>query len=58
MLEVEEVKLKDVEITTTEFGFETKIYIKQNYTNLLLNFNAICPINWKSGLMICFLNWA
>ena len=48
----------DVEVTKTESGIETKIYRKQTHTNLLLNFNAICPINWKSGLIICLLNRA
>ena len=43
----------DVEVTITESGIETKIYRKQTHTNLQLNFNAICPINWKSGLIIC-----
>ena len=35
----------------TKFGIETKIYKKQTHTNLLLNFNAICLINWKSFLL-------
>ena len=48
----------DVEVTTTESRIETKIYRKQTHTNLLLNFNAICPMNWKSGLIICLLNRA
>ena len=47
-----------VEVTITESGIETKIYRKQIHTNLLLNFNAICPINWKSGLIMCLLNRA
>ena len=41
----------DVEVTITESGIETKIYKKQTHTNLLLNFNAICSMNLKSGLM-------
>ena len=48
----------DVEVTLTESGIETKIYKKQTHTNLLLNFIAICPINWKSGLIICLSNRA
>ena len=48
----------DVEITITESGIETKIYRKQTHTNLLLNFNAICPINRKSDQIICLSNWA
>ena len=48
----------DVEVITTEFGIETRIYRKITHTNLLLNLNAICPINWKSGLVICLSNQA
>ena len=48
----------DVEVTMTKSGIETKIYRKQTHTNLLLNFNAICLVNWKSGLVICLLNRA
>ena len=48
----------DFEITITESDIETKIYRKQAHTNLLLNFNAIRLINWKSGLIICLLNRA
>ena len=54
----ETLSFRDVEVTITESGIETKIYKKQTYTNLLLNFNAICLINWKSGLIICLLNRA
>ena len=46
------------EVTITESGIKTKIYRKQTHTNLLLNFNVICPINWKFGLIICLLNQA
>ena len=48
----------DVEVTITESGIETKIYRKQTHTNLLLNFNAICPMNRKYGLILCLLNRA
>ena len=46
----------DVEVTITESGIETKIYRKQTHFNLLLNCNAIYPINWKSDLIKCCLN--
>ena len=46
----------DVEVCITEFGIETKIYRKLTRTNLLLNLNAICPINWKSGQIIYLIN--
>ena len=44
----------NVEVNITEFDIERKIYRKLTQTNLLLNFNAIWPINWKLGLIICF----
>ena len=42
----------DVEVTVTESDIKTKICRKQTHINLLLNFNAICSINWKSGLIL------
>ena len=39
----------DVEVTIIESGIETKIYRKQTHINLLLNFNAICPI-WSNHM--------
>ena len=48
----------DVEVTITEFGNKTKIYKKQTHYNLPLNSNLICPINWKSDLLIYILNRA
>ena len=26
------------------------------HTGLLLNFDALCPLKWKSGLILCLLN--
>ena len=34
----------DVEIKLTESGVDTWVWRKPTYTNLLLNFNAICPL--------------
>ena len=48
----------NVKVIITKSGIETKIYRKQIHTNFLLNFNAICFINWKSGLIVWLLNWA
>ena len=31
---------------------------KPTNTNLILNFNALCPTKWKSGLILCSLNRA
>ena len=36
----------------------TLVYRKPTNTNLILNFNALCPTKWKSGLIPCFLNRA
>ena len=48
----------DVEIRLNETGIDTLVYRKPTNTNLILNFNALCPTNWKSGLILCFLNRA
>ena len=48
----------DIFCVSNESGIATKIYRKQTHTNLLLNFNAIFSINWKSGLIIFFFNRA
>ena len=48
----------DVEIRLNETGIDTWVYRKPTNTNLILNFNALCPIKWKSGLILCFLNRA
>ena len=46
----------DVEIRLNEAGINTWVYRKCTNTNLILNFNALCPTKWKSGLILCFLN--
>ena len=48
----------DVEIRLNETGIDTWVYRKPTNTNLILNFNALCPTKWKSGLILCFLNRA
>ena len=48
----------DIFCVSNESGIAPKIYRKQTHTNLLLNFNAIFSINWKSGLIIFFFNRA
>ena len=37
---------------------DTWIWKKPTHTNLLLNFNAFCPLKWKSGLILSLLNRA
>ena len=48
----------NIEIRLNETGIDTWVYKKRTNTNLILNFNALCPIKWKSGLILCFLNRA
>ena len=48
----------DVEIRLNEIGIDTWVYRKPTNTNLIWNFNALCPTKWKSGLILCFLNRA
>lgn len=38
--------------------FETHIFRKATFTGLLLNFNAMCPENWKKGLILGLLHRA
>ena len=48
----------DVQISLNSKGYETQVYRKPTNTGLLLNFNSICPTNWKSGLLMCLLHRA
>ena len=48
----------DVEIRLNKTGIDTWVYRKPTNTNLILNFNVLCPTKWKSGLIVCFLNQA
>ena len=48
----------DVNIIMSESTFDTSIFRKPTYTGLLLNFNAMCPVTWKKGLVIGLLNRA
>ena len=34
----------------------TSIYRKNTFTGLLLNFNAVCPIQWKKGIILGMLS--
>jgi hypothetical protein len=36
----------------------TTVYRKPTNTDVILNFSAVCPIQWKTGLITCFLNRA
>ena len=48
----------DVEIRLNKTGIDTWVYRKPTNTNLILNFNVLCPTKWKSELILCFLNRA
>ena len=39
-------------------GYETCVQRKPTNTGVLLNFNAICPTAWKTGLITCLLHRA
>ena len=54
----ETIPFLDVEIKLNDSGLDTWVWRKPTHTNLLLNFNAFCPLKWKSGLILCFLNRA
>ena len=48
----------DTNISIVNADFESWVYRKETNTNVILNESAICPIQWKSGLVNCFLNRA
>ena len=54
----ETIPFLDVEIKLNDSGLDTWVWRKPTHTNLLLNFNAFCPLKWKSRLILCFLNRA
>ena len=39
-------------------GFTTEVYRKPTNTNVILNWSAFCPENWKIGLITCLINRA
>ena len=48
----------DVHVQLREGGGDTWVFRKKTHTNVVLNFQAVAPIKWKSGLIMCFLNRA
>ena len=48
----------DTQISINNSDFETWVYRKPTNTNVILNYSAICPIQWKIGLLKCLLNRA
>ena len=53
---LETIPFLDVEIKINDTGIETWVYKKPTNTKLFLNFNAMCPTKWKSGLIFCLFN--
>ena len=48
----------DVQININQNILETRIWRKPTHTGVLLNFNAACPEQWKTGHIICLLKRA
>ena len=46
----------EVQIKVKENGCATWTCRKTIHTDLLLNFDALCPLKWKSGSLLCLLN--
>ena len=48
----------DTEISIVNGDFDSWVYHKKTNTNVILNAFAMCPNQWKKGLVYCFLNRA
>ena len=48
----------DTEVSIVNAEFESWVYRKKTNTNVILNAFAMCPNEWKKGLVYCFLNRA
>ena len=48
----------DVEIKLNNSDFDSWLWRKKTHTGLLLNFTAVTPFKWKTGLIICLCNRA
>ena len=48
----------DVDIKVNEQNIDTWVWRKPTSTSLFFNFDAICPLKWKSGLIMCTLHHA
>lgn len=53
-----ELPFLDVLLKIDEDNILTEIYRKPTFTGLLLNFNALCPRNWKNTLVLGMLHRA
>ena len=54
----ENLPFLDVQIKLNDSGYDTCVRRKPTNTGLLLNFSALCPNTWKSGLIMCLLHRA
>ena len=43
----------NVQIKVKEDGCDTWTWRKTTYTGILLNFDALCTLKWKSDLILC-----
>ena len=48
----------DVNVQLRDRECETWVFRKKTHTNVVLNYQAVAPAKWKSGLIMCFLNRA
>ena len=48
----------DAQININQNTLETRIWRQPTHTDVLLNFNAACPEQWKIGLILCLLRRA
>ena len=48
----------NTEIQLGDNAFESWVYRKKTHTGVLLNFSAVVPDIWKTGLIMCLLNQA
>ena len=48
----------DAQIKVKKDGCDSWTRRKTTHTGLLLNFKALCPLKWKSGLILRLLNHA
>ena len=53
-----QIPFLDIDIKIENNILDTTVYRKPTYTNLLLNFKALCPMHWKTGLLITLLHRA
>ena len=52
------MKFLDTVIKLNGIDFDTFVFRKNTCTDVILNFHSVCPVKWKIGLILCFLNRA